>query len=157
MVLICAYGGIVWMNTPEAQTKDNDTVHNVFIAIICLMTLVAAGCRNAVSENHDTATEMDTAAEEGSDIVVSSDTDSATNRDLMGVAAQMDWVMLEPATFTIGSPESEWGHGLDEVHHQVTHIHRYEITSTEVVESIKELAQLDGAFIISEKGIVQSI
>lgn len=31
-----------------------------------------------------------------------------------------------------------------------------EITSSEVVESIKELAQLDGAFVISEKGIVEA-
>ena len=30
------------------------------------------------------------------------------------------------------------------------------ITSSEVVESIKELAQLDGAFVISEKGIVEA-
>ena len=30
------------------------------------------------------------------------------------------------------------------------------ITSSEVVESIKELAQLDGAFIISEKGVVEA-
>ncbi|MDR3542501.1 MAG: diadenylate cyclase [Desulfosporosinus sp.] len=30
------------------------------------------------------------------------------------------------------------------------------ITSSEVVESVKELAQLDGAFIISEKGIVEA-
>ena len=31
-----------------------------------------------------------------------------------------------------------------------------EITSSEVVESIKELAQLDGAFLISEKGVVEA-
>ncbi len=30
------------------------------------------------------------------------------------------------------------------------------ITSTEVVESIKELAQLDGAFVVSEKGVVEA-
>lgn len=31
-----------------------------------------------------------------------------------------------------------------------------EITSSEVVESIKELAQIDGAFVISEKGVVEA-
>ncbi|MDX1775998.1 MAG: diadenylate cyclase, partial [Desulfobulbales bacterium] len=31
-----------------------------------------------------------------------------------------------------------------------------EITSSEVVESIKELAQLDGAFVVSEKGTVEA-
>ena len=31
-----------------------------------------------------------------------------------------------------------------------------EISSTEVVESIKELAQLDGSFVVSEKGIVEA-
>jgi len=34
--------------------------------------------------------------------------------------------------------------------------HGREINSTEVVESIKELSQLDGAFVISENGIVES-
>ncbi len=49
-----------------------------------------------------------------------------------GVAAGLGWVTFEPGTFVMGSPDSEWGRDENEYPHEVSHVHRFQIATTEV-------------------------
>ncbi|MBN2340641.1 MAG: SUMF1/EgtB/PvdO family nonheme iron enzyme [Deltaproteobacteria bacterium] len=99
----------------------------MFITLLGISIGFSAGCASNdahtvtddTSDNDDTETASNSAED---------DSDSA----LSGPAGDMTWIEMEPRTFTVGSPDAEWGRHTDEFQHDVTHIHRYAVAATEV-------------------------
>ncbi len=92
---------------------------------------------NPSDEGHSTdpiTLDSETGSDEG-------DTESASESELASdsggkpparLVDEMSWVTIEPGSFMMGSPATEWGRDENEYRHEVTHIHRYEIAATEV-------------------------
>lgn len=80
------------------------------------------GCSDVPSE------EAGTDEEESSELKTEPQIDTV----FAGAAEQMDWVVVEPGTFLMGSPPSEYGHTDKELRHEVTHVHRYAVAKTEI-------------------------
>ena len=114
--------------------------------------MILAGC-GSLSSKDDTdriTGDTETVSDSGSGGDMVSATDTGTSSEMVetdsyralgvdvletmlpGDGGKMTWVVVEPGTFTLGSPADEFGHQPDELQREVTFTHRFAILNTEV-------------------------
>jgi formylglycine-generating enzyme required for sulfatase activity len=114
---------------------------------LILMWLVSGCYKGSGKENESPSTSDDVTVGNDSDSEdpgnAPTSTDSAIEDEyttesggddtgVQGPLAEMSWAVVEPGTFLMGSPTTEWGRFENEYLHEVSHSHRYEMAVTEV-------------------------
>ncbi|MBN2526780.1 MAG: SUMF1/EgtB/PvdO family nonheme iron enzyme [Deltaproteobacteria bacterium] len=99
--------------------------------ILFAVVWCAGSCGWKSSGGPSESTESGHADDTGND---DRDTNNATAAigDAPAILKQMKWIEIPEGTFTMGSPEEEYGRRTDEMLHDVTLVHRYAVLQTEV-------------------------